>query len=780
MKRLSFFCLLVLSLTRGLYAQPVERTSWNASWIAAPNDPGTEYGVYHFRKDIVLGAKPSSFIIHVSADNRYKLYVNGVLVSTGPARSDLYNWNYETVDLAPYLVAGKNAVAALVWNEAGFRPEAIITLRTGFIVQGNTKTEEVLNTDESWKCVQDKAYQPQWGFFAASTGEFVDMNKTFMNTESPSVDIAGWPNAAKTLGGSLKGQSDGFGYELVHSSIPARDLVYQRIPFCRQVSGMEVPKTFPGDSTPLTIPANTTVVMLLDQSFLTNAYPTIKFSKGKNAGLSLSYAESLYEDKHGRRKSNRNEVDGRFFVGRKDTLVSNGYEGQSYTTLNFRTFRYIRLIVHTQDDPLVINDIYGTFTGYPFRQAAVFSSDDTTIPKMLDIGWRTARLNAFETYTDCPYYEQLQYIGDSRIQAMISYYYSGDDRLARNALNLMDRSRLSEGVTLSRYPTHSTQIISTFSLWYIGMLYDFWMYRGDSAFIKDKLPGMRDVLSFFAKYQDSSGSVCHLPYWAFVDWADGKGWGMGVAPRGADGSSAVFDLQLLWAYQWASAMESRIGMRAYATLYAGKAAQLRVLVQRKYWDAGRGLYADTQDKTTFSQHANALAILTGMVNGPGLPAFGRKLLADSSLVQCTIYFKYYLFQALTKAGLGNDYYNWLDVWRTNMQWGLTTWAEYSDPANTRSDCHAWASSPNIEFFRTVLGIDSDAPGFARVKIEPRLGALTHASGSIPHPEGTISVSYVSAGTVWHVKVSLPDSVTGTLVWKGKRFPLKGGENTFKL
>ena len=72
MKRLSFFCLLVLSLTRGLYAQPVERTSWNASWIAAPNDPGTEYGVYHFRKDIVLGAKPSSFIIHVSADNRYK------------------------------------------------------------------------------------------------------------------------------------------------------------------------------------------------------------------------------------------------------------------------------------------------------------------------------------------------------------------------------------------------------------------------------------------------------------------------------------------------------------------------------------------------------------------------------------------------------------------------------------------------------------------------------------------------------------------------------------
>jgi alpha-L-rhamnosidase len=399
---------------------------------------------------------------------------------------------------------------------------------------------------------------------------------------------------------------------------------------------------------------------------------------------------------------------------------------------------------------------------------------------MLDIGWRTARLNAFETYTDCPYYEQLQYIGDTRIQAMISYYYSGDDRLARNALNLMDRSRLPEGVTLSRYPTHSTQIISTFSLWYIGMLYDFWMYRGDSAFLSDKLPGMRDVLSFFGKYQDSSGSVCHLPYWAFVDWSDGKGWGFGVSPRGTDGSSAVFDLQLLWAYQWASSLEARLGMQAYSVLYARKAAQLRRTIQAKYWDPVHGLYADTQQKTTFSQHANALAILTGLMSGPDLPAFGRRLLADSSLTQCTIYFKYYLFQALTKAGLGNDYMKWLDVWRTNMKWGLTTWAEYSDPSTTRSDCHAWASSPNIEFFRTVLGIDSDAPGFARVKIEPRLGDLTHASGSIPHPKGTISVNYVSDGSAWKVSVSLPASVSGVLIWKGKQYALKGGENAFTL
>jgi alpha-L-rhamnosidase len=284
---------------------------------------------------------------------------------------------------------------------------------------------------------------------------------------------------------------------------------------------------------------------------------------------------------------------------------------------------------------------------------------------------------------------------------MVSYYYSGDDRLARNALNLMDHSRLPEGVTLSRYPTHSTQIISTFSLWYIGMLHDFWMYRNDSNFIKEKLEGERAVLDFFGKYQQSDGSLKNTPYWTFVDWANGKGWQGGSPPISANGSSAIMDMQLLWAYQWAGEMEASIGMPAYAELYKKKAKQLKQTIQKKYWDPAKQLYADTEEKTSFSQQANALAILTGLVQKKDILALSEKLLADSSLTQCTIYFKYYLHMALVKGGLGNDYLNWLDVWRKNIKMGLTTWAETSDIEYTRSDCHAWGSSPNIEFFRTV-------------------------------------------------------------------------------
>ena len=773
-----FILLFAIAYSQSPSAQ-TENRPWNADWIAVPNDGGTSYGVYYFRKNVDLAVKPATFIVHISADNRYKLFVNGTMVSLGPTRGDFYFWNYETVDLAPYLVAGKNIVAALVWNEAQYRPEAQISFRTGFILQGNSPAEDILNTNRSWKGIPDPGHQPIPGFFfAASKGEMVDMNQAVKGDwTAADFDDSAWPRAAKVSDGRLKGMAWGTDWSLVPSPLPPREMTYQRIPKLREATGMNIPSAFPQEKTPLTIPANTTVTLLLDQTYETNAYVTLNFSGGKDAGISLGYAESLFE-KRGKDyiKGNRNDVDGKEFIGRIDSLISDGDQGQAYTTLNFRTFRYIRLLIHTKSDPLVIDDIYGTFTGYPFKRTSVFNTADTEINQMLDIGWRTARLNAWETYTDCPYYEQLQYIGDTRIQAMISYYNASDDRLARNALNEIDDSRLPEGVTRSCYPTKGTQVISTFSLWYICMLHDYWMYRGDDHFVKNKLVGVRSILDFFSKYQQRDGSIKDMPYWAFVDWAGNLGGGV----KGSDGSAAIYDLQLLWAYQWATEMEAKIGLHDYAVMYAQKAAQLKATIRRKYWDPAKKLYADTKDKDGYSQHANSLAILTGLVSDADMPAVAKELLNDKSLTQCSVYFKYYLNQALVKAGLGNDYMNWLGIYRENMAMGLTTWAEYSDVNTTRSDCHAWGASPNIEFFRTVLGIDSYAPGFAKIKIEPHLGKLTDVSGEIPHPDGKVSVSYALKNGKWEIKIGLPEKTSGILVWKGKTYLLKEGENSFVI
>jgi alpha-L-rhamnosidase len=783
-----FFTILLILALRLSTASPVCAQSasipplqrpWNAQWIGAQGDNGKIYGVYYFRKNIDLAVKPAKFIVHLSADNRYKLYVNGTLVSLGPARGDTYFWNYETADLAPYLAAGKNAITALVWNEAQYSPAAQISVRTGFILQGNSPTEDILNTNESWKAVRDVGHQPIPGyFFAASKGEMVDMSKAVKGDwKAIGFDDSAWPGANKISDGKLKGTAWGIDWALVPSTLPAREMTYQRLIKLRSAVGINVSAEFPATKTPLIIPANTTVSLLLDQTFETNAFVTLNFSGGKDAGISLGYAESLYEKgTKGVNKGNRNDVDGKEFVARIDSLVADGSKAQSFTTLNFRTYRYIRVFVKTKDEPLVIDDLYGTFTGYPFKRASVMNTNNTEIKQMLDIGWRTARLNAWETYTDCPYYEQLQYIGDTRIQAVISYYNTSDDRLARNALTQMDHSRLPEGITASCYPSNGTQVISPFSLWYIGMLHDYWMYRGDDAFIKNKLLGERGVLDFFSKYQQADGSLKDTPYWAFVDWA-GNMWG---EVKGKDGSAAIYDLQLLWAYQWAAEMEAKIGLHDYALIYSQKAAQLKATINRKYWDSAKKLYADTREKNGYSQHVNSLAILTGTVSNADRPAVAKGLLNDKSLTQCSVYFKYYLNQALVKAGLGNDYMDWLGIYRENMAMGLTTWAEYSDVNTSRSDCHAWGASPNIEFFRTLLGIDSYAPGFTKVKIEPHLGKLTQISGSIPHPNGNVSVAYALENGKWKINISLPQKTSGILVWKFKTYTLKGGENSFVI
>jgi len=153
---------------------------------------------------------------------------------------------------------------------------------------------------------------------------------------------------------------------------------------------------------------------------------------------------------------------------------------------------------------------------------------------------------------------------------------------------------------------------------------------------------------------------------------------------------------------------------------------------------------------------------------------------DKSLTEATIFFKYYVYQALVMAGYGDGYLDWLGIWKENIQEGLTTWAEISDINNARSDCHAWGASPNIEFFRTVLGIDSDAPGFKKVKIIPHLGKETKISGSIPHPLGTISTSYQLDHGKWQIQIELPNNTSGYLQWKEKRIALVAGKNHFQL
>lgn len=792
MKKIALSIFVVFSqLAFGQLLHPdILHKKWKAYWIAVPAEPESEYGVYKFRKVFELTQQPESFIIHVSADNRYKLFVNGQLASLGPARGDQFHWNFESVDIAAYLKKGNNVIGAVVWNFGPKRPEAQISLKTAFILQGNTFNEEMVNTNKSWKCIKDESYSPMtpdllYTYYVSGPGEKIDFHRHISGWEKPGYDDASWREPRQISNGVPKGVFDwGDGWMLVPRGIPPMELTHQRLASARKSEGINVGKKFPKEKADVVMPPNKKVRLWLDQGYLTNAYPVLHFSKGSNAIITLTYAEALYKIENSgdwkteKQKGNRDEVEGKRFVGVSDQLTSSGADGQLFTALWWRTYRYIQLEIETKEDPLTIHDVYGLFTGYPFKLDARFAAADKTLERIFETGWRTARLCAVETYMDCPYYEQLQYIGDTRIQALVSLFNSSDDRLVRNAITQLDYSRFAEGLTQSRYPTAHPQLIPPFSLWWIGMLHDYWMYRPDEKFVKDKLPGVRQVLNFFSNYQQPDGSLKNVPYWTFTDWVQDNGWQNGMAPVGSDQSSAILDLQLCLAFKTAAELEEKAGMNEFAILYREKAEQIKNTVRTKYWNDAKEMFSDTSDKTFYSQHTNTLAVLSEVIAGDEAKVLMEKILMDTSIAQATIYFKYYVHVAAVKTGLGDQYLDLLNDWREQLKGGLTTWAEISDHNNARSDCHAWGASPNIEFMRVVLGINSDAPGFSKLRIEPHPGKLTHVQGTMPHPRGEISANYSLIKGKWKIEISIPD-VAGILVWKGREYKLNAGElNTF--
>jgi len=777
--------LILVGLTLSVSAQFGNRnrnTEWDASWVCVPGAGQTDAGLYLFRKTLDLETVPATFEMRVSADNRYKLFVNEKLVSLGPALGDIQHWNYETVDIAPFLKQGKNIIAAKVWNEGDLKPVSQFSFRTGFLFQGTSDATKVLNTNESWKCIEDESYTPirqqVRGYYAAGAGEKIDMNLAITGWKSADFDDSNWKPAQAVFERSRRGM--GFntrgGWTLIPSVIPQMELTPRRLVSTRRTEGVAVPDNFPFEKAAFVVPANTTAKILLDQEIYTNAYPTLIFSGGKNSTIVITYAEGLYNEDGA--KNNRNEIEGKTISGRMDTIISNGQQNQNFTSLNWRTYRYIELKVETGNSPLTIEDFYGTFTGYPFEMNAQLNSNDPELDKILEIGWRTARSCAVETYMDCPYYERLQYIGDARIQLFVSYFNSGDDRLAKNALNLMDNSRQKDGYTLSRYPDTQNQVIATYSMWYVCMLHDYLMYGSDKDFLKNKLLGSRQILNYFISYVDEDGSLKNLPGWNFTDWA--TNWRMGMAPTGEDGSTALLDLQLLLALQAGIDLENTEGSAAYATMYESMANKMAATIKNKYWDDSRNLFADTPDKKDFSQHTNSMAILAGLTNPEQNIKIANQMLEDESLTQATIYFKYYLHLALAKAGLGDGFLSWLDIWRKNIDLGLTTWGETSEVETTRSDCHAWGASPNIEAYRIILGIHSAAPYFEKVRIEPNLGSFKEISGEMPHPDGKITVDYDNSGSGLKAEISLPAGIAGTFVWEGKSYDLKSGQNNIEL
>jgi alpha-L-rhamnosidase len=759
---------------------------WDAQWVAAPDGPARDYDVVYFRKALPLTTVPAHFVVEVSADTRYELHVNGKRVSAGPALADVHHWRYEVVDLAPYLHAGENQIAAIVWNFGTSAAVAQMSSQTAFLLSAEDPKNAAVNTGEGWLVSHEKGrthvQAEMKEYYAAGPPERMDGRLMQWGWDEASLHEKDW-KAAMPIGHAAPtgAQDSPTRWILEKDELPPMQYTPVSAGHVVRVSGMPEASL----EKPMTIPAHADVMLLLDRDALTTAFPSLQLKGGANASVNVTYAEALYDAKG--EKGNRNEIAGRHIEGITDEIVSDGGE-RTYRTLWWRTWRYIQLDVKTGDEPLTIESLGAFYTAYPFQKVAHFESDAPELERIWDVGWRTAQLCSHETYMDTPYWEQLQYVGDTRIQALISYAVTGDDRLARQAMMAYHDSLLTDGLTQSRYPSNLTQVIPPFSLMWVGMLHDYWMYRDDEKFVGSLLPGTRGALDWFSARQRADGLLGRIEWWPFVDWT--PGYEGGVPPQQADGGSSALTLQFIEALKDAADLERKMGEPERAQRYEERAHRAADGLMRLNWDEKAGLLADTPEKKSYSQEANALAVWLDVIPAPQQRAvMGKVLQAPASkqaqsvtttvsMSQASYYFRFYLARAMVHAGLGDDYIAQLDPWRKMLALGLSTWAETPEP--TRSDSHAWSAHPTFDLLAIVAGIAPGAPEFASVRITPHLGTLQRASASMPTPKGLVTVSYVKAAGGWTARVTLPDGLPGELDWGGQTIKLHAGEQQIPL
>jgi hypothetical protein len=807
---------------------------WHAAWITHPTAPLREPIVLHFRRTLTLATVPATYPVRVSADNRFTLFVNGHRIGDGPARGDMLHWRYERFDLAPFLQAGDNLITATVWNFGVLAPVAQISDRTAFLLESETTGPDSVSTavngssdaNKGWLVEIEPGHRPldrstvtQQTYFASGPGEQIDAAHYDWDWQSPTATGSAWVPAASPMRDSIFA-----GVNQAHSAGVTGDNNWALVP--DQLLQMEYTPAGPGRivqllianpdpshfdlhlepadtsdnghfQAPQNIPPSAHLHLILDRKTLTTAYPRLVVSGGKGSKIRLTYSEALYDNKQ--QKADRDSLEytgengiqhSRQALGLTDSFLPDGGAHRVFEPLWWRTWRYLDLDIETADEPLTLESLTASFTAYPFEQKASFHSPDPDLDKIWEISWRTARLDAHETYMDTPYYEQLQYIGDTRIQMLISYTVAGDDRLARQAIEAFDQSRIPSGLTQSRYPTSLYQSIPTFSLIYIGLLHDYWMYRPDpDGLVRSKLNAVRAILDWYAQYREPAGLLHKTPGWSFVDWVTGKGE---IPTYDSSGVSCVTSLHYLGSLDQAADLEIALGDPMLGQRDRNQAQSLRTEIARACWSTPRGLLADTPALKDFSQQANILAVLYDVIpRNDQADVLQRLLTIDpgttpDGVLSASYYFRFYLARALDHAeqaqqpgnsphaGIADQYLASIAPWRKLLPLHFSTWPE--TPGETRSDSHAWSAHPIYDLLTLVAGIEPASPGFATVRIAPHLGDLPSLTAQFPHPQGLIAVDYHRNGSALDATITLPGTLTGTFVFNGKLYPLHPGTN----
>jgi len=773
-----------------------QNVDWEGKWIWSEGLPRTVTPGRHelvlFRRTFSLpdtaDAQEWKLTIRVSADSRYRLYMNGQSVSVGPCKGDRHTHYYETVNLTAYLRRGVNVLAAKVLHYAAsdpFQPGIggpISVWRSnagGFFMDGALLDEQddvaqELHTDSQWRCLPVPGYvvEPSWIVTWLGGVERLDGTTVPREWIDPAFDDSDWLSAVPFCD-TRNDWGELTGWKLTTRTIPPlyeQDSRFVGMTRSQGVSGEQAESVLQGSGVMRVQPGDR-IWLEVDAGELTTGYLQVAVSGGAGSEVRLLSAEcyeeadsSMHMRKKGIRDQHTNDAK---LIGDYDIYTVAGYGSydvnnrELYEPFWFRTFRYVRLEVTAADEPLLLHGFQFRETGYPLEVQSDFACSDERWNKLWQLSLNTLRRCMHETYEDCPYYEQLQYTMDTRLQMLFTYHLTTDDRLARKAIFDYHSSQLPNGMLQCRYPSVYPQVIPSFSFYWIGMLEDHYRYFGDTELLRRYRPTMAAVLDFFERRLTSDGLVGMMPseYWNYFDWVED--WENGAPPCSTDEPVAMLSLMYSAALRSAARLYEATDWTDAAMDCRRKSQSLNTAVRKLCWSPERELFRDGPSAERYCQHTQIWAMMAEAVTGEGANELMNKTLSDHSLDQVSLPMAHFLFRTLDRMGWYDRSSELWNRWLGFLDLHLTTLPEIGH-GSPRSDCHAWSAQPLAEFPMSVLGIQPAEPGFAAVIVAPKPLHLHHAKGTLMTVRGQISVAWHIEENQFFLSVSAPPGIPVTV------------------
>ncbi len=622
----------------------------------------------HFIKEFCVD-ETENYEIKISADDFYKLYINGEFVCQGVAPAYFDSYNYNKVDISKFLNKGKNIIAVHIYYQGLInRVTNSGDNRMGLIADVFCDGKLVFGTDESWLCETATEFSGDTTPYLTQFREDIDFRKKNEKWKSD-VNSGNYENAIIVKFGDWKFKEN-------------------------PVPTVEVYKVKPKE-----------IVKLSDNIYFYDfgneitgqVYFKAKGFKGQT--VIVKCGEELNDDGSIRYKMRCN-------CNYYDICTLSGAEDE-FEFFDYKGFRYVQIEANG-NLPFDPNEVCVIVRHHKFEEKCRIKSDIPYLEEIWNICKNSLKYSVQEGYLDCPTREKGQYLGDFTTSGFAHLYLTRDYEMYKKTLfDFADSARVCKGL-LAVAPGSVMQEIAEFSLEYPLQVLTYYKLTKDIDTLKKLYPTVKGLIEYFRQYERYDGLIENIgEKWNIIDWPMNlrDGYCVGGVDNGQPVKlHNVVNAFYIYAVQNMEEIENILELTA-----ENKSSKLKEAFVNTFYDEKTKLFCDDEEHTHSALHSNTFPLLLDFVPNEAKENI-VKFIMEKGLV-CGVHFAYYVLKALGKAGAYNEEFSlmmndgehsWINMVREGATTCFEAWGK--DQKWNTSLCHPWASTPIIILIEDILKI----------------------------------------------------------------------------